>query len=241
VVIFRSPQNHDALSDKAFAAVKFCPELLRSFTISLFAFVCHLNVVSVAGELVNPSLARIEKVAFRVSALLFIFYALIGVLGYYSFGSSVSQNFINNFSDSGDSIYIICRLLLTLTLLFSLPITANPTSHAIVHYALALHLAEDNTMIGEPLRGIRIVSACAVLGVSALVANFIPGVADVLSILGGVFGNLLMLVFPSVIARAIFRYDFAYWRAFAITLMAAGSMLCFVAVGYTVLNAVGIV
>ena len=197
-------------------------------------------MVSVAGELVEPTPSRIEKVATRVSVLLFIFYALIGVLGYYSFGNSVSQNFMNSFP--ADDLTSTCRFLLTLTLLLSLPITANPTSHAIVHYALALTstVAADPSEI-EPFRLLRIAGAAIILGSSALVASYTPGAADVLSILGGSFGTLLMLVFPALISRAIFRDDMTWSRSMGIGLMVFGSCVSFASVITTVLSAIGII
>jgi len=231
VVVFRSPGNH-ANSDKIFEAVKLDPNFLQSFSIILFSFVCHLNVVSVAAELAEPTPARIRRVACLVSGLLFVFYSLIGVLGYFSFGSGISQNFINNFP--ADNLATTVRLTLTLTLLFSLPITASPTSHAIVHYALALGL------VSPPGGRLRLGAAAAVLGSAAVIANYLTGAAVVLGVLGGSFGTLLMLVFPALIYRTIFRDEMTAQGIFGVSLMAAGSAVSFASVAFTLLNAIGI-
>lgn len=245
VVIFRAPQNHDALEDKAFDAGHFSSQLLRCFTITLFAFVCHLNVVPVAGEMVEPTPLRIEKVASRVSILLFIFYALIGVLGYYSFGSSVSQNFMNNYQPD-DKLSSISRLMLTLSLFCCLPINANPTAHAIVHFALATELApqpsaNQGPLITdiEPLRKVRIGGSAVVLSVAAVVACYVPGAADVVGILGGSLGNLLMMVCPAIIYKGVFKGQLSTARTIALGMMVCSSILCFIAVAFSLSKLLG--
>jgi len=107
---------------------------------------------------------------------------------------------------------------------------------------LAINLAEsDNPVAVEPLRRTRILSAAFVLGSSALLANFVPGVADVLSILGGLFGNMLMLVFPAMITLTIFKDEMTLTRAFGVGLMCVGSAFSFASVIFTVLNSIGVI
>lgn len=199
--------------------------LLKCFTISLFAFICHMNVVSVAGELHHPTESRARKIAFRSASTQLLFYIVIGLSGYISFGKSVNQNFITNYP-SDDPLILVCRLLLTLTIFFALPINTNPIANAFVHLLLTSGLAPDHTGLDietplvsgsnspsnvaisveiEPLKEMRVGMAVYVLIQGMLVALYAPGVADVISILGGSFGTLIMLVCPAIIFCSVFK------------------------------------
>ena len=231
VTLVRLPRMSSYLpaEDSELDAALIGMPLLKCFTISLFAFICHMNVVSVAGELIHPTDSRARKIAFRSAATQLVFYVVIGISGYISFGQSVHQNFITNYP-LDDPLILVCRFLLTLTIFFALPINTNPTANAFVHLLLISGLAPDhygneietplvtaseggnlspsNGLISvelEPLKKIRIGMSIIVLIQGMLVALFAPGVADVISILGGTFGTLIMLVCPAIIYCSVFK------------------------------------
>jgi amino acid permease len=200
-------------------------QLLKCFTISAFAFIAHMNVVSVAGELIHPTLPRASKIAFRSAVIQLFFYVVIGLSGYLSFGQTVHQNFVTNYA-TDDRLIITCRLLLTLTIFFAIPINTNPTANACVHLLLTTGLTRDITgrvdmeqplvvsddqssisLESEPLRTTRIIIATAVIVQGATIAIYAPGVADVISLLGGSFGTLIMLVCPAIIYCSVFRQE----------------------------------
>lgn len=228
--------------------------LLKCFTISIFAFICHMNVVSVAGELIHPTVPRASKIAFRAAATQLIFYILIGISGYVSFGQTTHQNFITNYPID-DALIILCRFLLTLTIFFALPINTNPTANAFVHLLLTSGLAPDHrsgdietplfssttptnaliTVEEEPLRKTRIGVAIYVLIQGMVVAIYAPGVADVISILGGSFGTLIMLVCPAIIYCSVFKEDLHESKSrFMIGLLSTASVVSAVAVVATI-------
>ena len=228
--------------------------LLKCFTISAFAFIAHMNVVSVAGELIHPTLARASKVAFRSATVQLIFYLVIGTSGYVSFGHTVHQNFVTNYP-SDDGLIIMCRFLLTLTIFFAVPINTNPTANAFVHLLLTTGLAPEPSLTVdmeaplvnsgtptislevEPLRTTRIVTAVVVLIQGTIVAIYAPGIADVISILGGSFGTLIMLVCPGVIYCSVFRDDLKSPKSkFMVGLLFSASCVSAVAVWATVIN-----
>lgn len=232
--------------------------LLKCFTISLFAFICHMNVVSVAGELHHPTESRARKIAFRSASTQLLFYIVIGLSGYISFGKAVNQNFITNYP-SDDPLILVCRLLLTLTIFFALPINTNPIANAFVHLLLTSGLAPDHTGLDietplvssgsispsngaisvevEPLKKMRIGMAVYVLIQGMLVALYAPGVADVISILGGSFGTLIMLVCPAIIFCSVFKDKLRDFNTkIMIALLVIASLTSLAAVGATFLN-----
>jgi len=229
--------------------------LLKCFTISVFAFICHMNVVSVAGELIHPTAPRASKIAFRAATTQLVFYLVIGISGYMSFGQTVNQNFMTNYPFD-DMLIVACRFLLTLTIFFALPINTNPTANAFVHLLLTTSIGvpdspehspaaeaggdmESPLLVDdtEPLKNVRIGMAIFVLIQGMVVAIYAPGVADVISILGGSFGTLIMLVCPAIIYCKVYPEDMGTRRAkVMMSLLSCASMVSLVAVLCTVMK-----
>ncbi len=252
VAVVRLPRMSDQLSPEQaeLDAFLFGMPLFKCFTISLFAFICHMNVVSVAGELLHPTLPRASKIAFRAAITQLVFYLVIGISGYMSFGQTVHQNFVTNYP-SDDGLIIMCRFLLTLTIFFAIPINTNPTANAFVHLLLTTGLAPDayasdmetplvNGQIAlevEPLRRTRIGTAIYVLVQGVIVAIYAPGVADVISILGGSFGTLIMLVCPAIIYCSVFKEELGTTKSkFMIGLLSGASLVSGFAVLATIMK-----
>ena len=56
-----------------------------SFSISLFAFICHTNVVKVYGELAKRYPAHMYKIIDRAIVVEVLFYMILAIFGYLSF------------------------------------------------------------------------------------------------------------------------------------------------------------
>ena len=241
VTLIEARAMHRSASDGEFRAVIWSPNILRSFVITLFAYVCHLNVVPVAGEMVEQTSARTQKIVGRVNSILLAFYAIIGVCGYYSFGGFVSQNFVADYPP--DSLLVLlCRCMLTLSLLICLPINATPVAHAFIHF---LHVSgivnHRNTGIQSPLlpeaseeepyKNLRISIAIGSLFVAALIAIEVPGAANVLGVLGGSFGTILMIICPLVIYNNVFRDQITTATRIVMFFLILAAFISFIAVG----------
>merc|ERR1719331_186682 len=74
--------------------------LPEAFSICVFAFNCHLNVVPVGGNMVRATKARIVKVSAVVNLVQVTFYLLIGVTGYLYFLDETPQDIVNGFPDN---------------------------------------------------------------------------------------------------------------------------------------------
>ncbi|EER08029.1 amino acid transporter, putative [Perkinsus marinus ATCC 50983] len=196
--------------------------LLKCLTITLFAYICHTNVVPVANELIDPTPKRCFKVSFRVAVLQLGFYILIGVSGYLSFLSTTHQNYITNYSHD-DVLINLCRLALALSLMCSIPINTNPTARAAVHFISSMK--EVSAAQNEPLldqrerlpsslrcesrseKILRISISLILLVVTLTIAILVPGIADVVSLLGGSLGTLLLVTCPCIIFVKVMKKE----------------------------------
>ena len=217
--------------------------LLKCFAISISSFICHTNVVAVAGELVDPSERRSTKVALRAALVQLVLYLVISVCGYASFGRSIAQNFIKNYPED-DSMITVCRMLLSMTIFFGLPMNTNPTAKALV----SLLSSQKNDTLTESLlppitprttdNYLRIGMGVGVLVTGAIVSLFVPGIADVISVLGGSFGTLIMLVFPALIYKSVFKSEMSRTDTLFVNILLVSAAACFSSVVLTVFRVI---
>ena len=217
--------------------------LLKCFAIVISSFICHTNVVAVAGELVEPSDRRSTKVALRAALVQLILYLIISVCGYVSFGRSIAQNFIKNYPED-DPLITLCRILLSLTIFFGLPMNTNPTAKALVSL---LCTRKENTLTESllppitprtPDNYLRIAMGMGVLIIGAVISLFVPGIADVVSILGGSFGTLIMLVFPAMIYKSVFKSEMTRADTLFVNLLLVSAAVCFSSVALTMFRVI---
>lgn len=208
VVAYRTPEMHSEIpsgsTELEILYFKNPYSVLKAFAIVTSAFICHTNVVSVAGELVSPTETRATKVAFRSALVQVILYLSIATCGYISFGGSIQQNFIKNYP-ADDPLISLCRVFLSLTIFFGLPINTNPTAKSFVSIYNSLN--ESSNSLDHMNRQLRIICGIALLILGASVSLVVPGIADVVSFIGGSLGALIMLVFPTLIYTSVFRTE----------------------------------
>uniref|UniRef100_A0A7S0AKU2 Amino acid transporter transmembrane domain-containing protein n=1 Tax=Pyrodinium bahamense TaxID=73915 RepID=A0A7S0AKU2_9DINO len=211
----------------------------QAFSVLLFAYNCHLNVVPVTTELTDPSDARIEKVAFRVMLVELVFYSLIAVSGYLSFLGLTDQNILQGYGTS--SAITMCRAGLSLTILLAIPTSNLPTVMSLMGLLRLLLpvrsrapgsaplLPADGSNAEADLRGpdamrFAVTAVCLAAQVSAAIA--VPNVADVMGLLGASVGTVLMMVLPLMVLLKTRpkRYSTArFW--FTAILLSAGTVI----------------
>jgi amino acid permease len=167
----------------------------EAFALCVFAFNCHLNVVPVAASMVAPTKARITKVSYRVNALQLAFYCLIGVTGYLSFLEMTPQDILKGYPSS-DSFVAGGRFLLTGTMLVAIPLNLNPTIKSALQIGDYLRGDVTTTSESRPAAP-RVVLAVVCIACQAVLAINVPGVADVLSLLGATVATAMMMVLPA--------------------------------------------
>jgi amino acid permease len=212
VVVYRTPLMHSVLSPEDADVDSFIVSrsILKGFTIAVSSFICHTNVVSVAGELVQPSAKRANKISIRTAAVQLVLYLVIGICGYASFTRGIQQNFLKGYPDD-DQLICMCRMMLSFTIFFGLPMNTNPTARAFVNLVQALKTLKSEPLLpdtpsddSDPMRTLRISAGVVVLITGSIVSLYVPGIADVIGILGGSLGTLIMLVFPALIFAKVF-------------------------------------
>lgn len=205
--------------------------LTDAFAICVFAFNCHLNVLPVAGAMVRPTKARIEKVSMRVNLLQMCFYGLIGTTGYLSFLAQTPGDLIKAYP-THDVAVIIGRVMLTGTMLVAIPLNLSPTVRSGLQIRDYFRGSRDALLAPSPTAspcpspraqaqnapeslqsnpdgsltlatgaeracGLRVVLTLICLVCQAVLAILVPGVADVIGLLGATVATAMMMAIPA--------------------------------------------
>jgi len=207
--------------------------LFNAFSICVFAYNCHINVVPVAGRLIRPTKERIQKVAWWVNGLQLSFYSIIGVAGYLTFLKKTKQDIIHGFPVN-DPFMAVGRVLLSFTMVVAIPLNTHPAVRSAIQ--IRDYFFPDSPVLlpsprssprsspqSSPVLGSsrqaapappspsslgsqgrtsepalpRIVVTVICLMVQVLIAIAVPGVADVLSLLGATVASAMIMLIPA--------------------------------------------
>lgn len=173
----------------------------EAFAICVFAFNCHLNVVPVATRMIEPSRARIVKVSYRVNLLQVCFYSLIGITGYLSFLGTTPQDIIKGYP-ADDPFVAFGRFMLTGTMMVAIPVNLNPTMRSAIQLKNYFSPPREPFIATESQPStndevFRVSITLISLFIQAVLAVLVPGVADVLSLLGATVATAMMLAIPA--------------------------------------------
>lgn len=256
-VVSKSPELYEAnVGEEGFGDVEWFVAdwgFFQSFSILLFAYNCHLNVIPVAAELVEPTDVRISKITFRVVSVELIFYALIATGGYLSFLARTDQNILTDYRQTTSSV-TICRALLSFTILVGIPTNLLPTVRSLQGFVEAcVPSLRSGNGLQEPLvspsgeatgsnqaptptsptssAGSEVVRLCLTalcIVIQVAVAIAVPNVADVMGFLGASVGTVLMMVLPAVVLFKAKPAGFSSlrWWATAVGLIGATLISC---------------
>jgi len=197
--------------------------IFRCFSMCVFAFNCHINVVPVAQELENPQPRRVLKITSRVAGVQLVLYILLAFAGYLSFGMKTPANIITAYGDN-DPLIILCRVLLSITMWAAIPTSVNPTVRSLLNLCEVCFPSLQESAEGpdepqgklQPLlsgalvkppeakkplppafrEGLRVVFAISSCLAQCWVAIKVSNVATVIGILGATVSTLMMMVIP---------------------------------------------
>jgi len=232
--------------------------IFRAFSITVFAYNCHLNVVPVASSLVAPSNLRIRKISFRATFSQFAFYTLIAAGGYMSFLGSTDQDLLKSYG--GSNVAALCaRLLLSLAIIVGIPTNVNPTVRSL-YSMFRISLEEEPIQspetcyeqtwcqsMAERMRQVScgLFSLWNVLSISCVISEvviaiYVPKVAIVIAYLGATMGTVMMMILPALVLYKYLAEDYPWGRrALMLSFLSCGAVFSLAGIVVMVLQAVG--
>jgi len=250
VVALKCPHSFIANDDRStFGDVRlitFSSHFFEAFSLCVFAFNCHLNVVPIADQLNRPTSDRLRKISARVNIFQWLFYSLIGVTGYLSFLDKTQSDILINY-DAKDPFVAAGRCFLTLTMMVAIPANLNPTVKSGVQLKDSL-CRRDTPLLGnqsptdlngEDQTSFRITLSVICLVCQAGLAVKVPQVGTVLSLLGATVATAMMLIIPAYCMGAVLEKTWK--RQLKQALLYVCSLISIASIPFTVLEALHVI
>jgi len=161
----------------------------------------HTNCVATGRSIYNPTRIRCAVVGFGASSLLCIFYFLVSLGGFLSFGDEMRHaDSITEMYKDDDWLFVCVRLALSTALLVAIPVNFYPARESCMVLVKKFNPNYQGTFAQHVLLGL-------ILNIIIIVTAIIfPKASTIIRFLGGFLANLLMLVFPAIIGKKVFRH-----------------------------------
>ena len=165
--------------------------IFNTWSMSLFAFQCHQNVLDVYLELNIREPKTMNKVMKLNNLICFLCYVLVGFFGYLTFANDPEQLENGNILQAdykGIIPILIAILLIGLQLIPALPLVVKPSKDGL------LGLLYPDCDIDSTLKHFILTSTIMVTQVIA--SLYIPNMATILTWLGGTTSGFINMTFP---------------------------------------------
>lgn len=157
------------------------------------AYMAHFNAPKFFIELKDNTIKRYNTVvgtSFGISIFLF---ALIGALGFLTFGSASSGLILNNYAAT-DGLMSLSRFAVAFSIIFSFPLAfVGARDGWLDLLKVPMEKRTDSVLTKTTL---------AILGGITLIATQLKELAFIMSFAGATLGNALIYVYPSLMFRA---------------------------------------
>lgn len=179
----------------------------NAFALGLFAYLCHQNITRIQGELIDPTLKRIEKVTRRSVMIMGSLFSTLALFGYLSCLNDTPALIILRrapSSISNDWAMVMCRCLITFTMSITIPINLNPCRVSIQKLFFKVEGTASNLMH----YGITL----SIIISTLLLAIFFPNIKIVFNFLGGFCGGVMALIIPGLMYVKYTELPITHWK-----------------------------
>lgn len=175
------------------ASAALSPNVFILISMLSTAYMAHFNAPKFFVELKDNTIKRYNTVvgtSFGISVLLF---ALVGGLGFLTFGSASSGLILNNYSGK-DALMSLSRVAVALSIVFSYPLAFVGARDGWLDLLKIPTEKRTNSVLNK--------TTVAILSAVTLAASQIKELAFIMAIAGATLGNALIYVYPSLMFRS---------------------------------------
>jgi amino acid permease len=161
-------------------------------SITFFAYNCHVQILPIFSELVNPIERRIKKVAARSIFIDTLFYVTIALAGYFATYNKTPKIVLDRSlpgDDTPDPFVMVAQLCIVMVLFVAVPMNYSPFRNQVFY----VFFGRDNFSQKENILCTGIFTA-----VTCFLAIVFPDVSSVLGILGGLNATSIQFLVPMI-------------------------------------------
>jgi amino acid permease len=161
-------------------------------SITFFAYNCHVQILPIFSELVNPNERRIKKIAARSIFIDTLFYVTIALAGYFATYNKTPKIVLDRSlpgDDTPDPFVMVAQLGIVMVLFVAVPMNYSPFRNQVFY----VFFGRDNFSQKE-----NIVCTGIFTAVTCFLAIVFPDVSSVLGILGGLNATSIQFLVPMI-------------------------------------------
>ena len=161
-------------------------------SITFFAYNCHVQILPIYSELVNPNERRIKKIAARSIFIDALFYVTVALAGYFSTYNKTPKIVLDRSipgDDTPDPFTMVAQLGIVMVLFLGVPMNYNPFRNQVFY----VFFGRDSYSQKE-----NIVCTSIFIAVTCFLAIVFPDVSSVLGILGGLNATSIQFLVPMI-------------------------------------------
>ena len=191
IVCFLGGYNKDDDSNSSdVKMVSIGSKFFTALPIIVLSFGNQVNVQQVVTEMRQPTASRIRTLIVSTNLLVSAMYLVIGITGYYRFGSDTKDNIISNyhgFSGTNASLFSVARVGILLIVLFSYPMLLHPC-RTCLNSVLGIEQPSYAVFAGETI---------VIIGFTWFVSIVVPALGTIMGYTGAIAGTLLGFIYPA--------------------------------------------
>ncbi|KAJ9461356.1 Vacuolar amino acid transporter 2 [Diplonema papillatum] len=209
IVVVKSGEKWDEKpsDDEDFLTFRLTTSIFRSISIMTFAFAPHIQVVTMFGELDNPTPRRVKTWIWASLTLCWAVYAVVGYFGYRAFYNKVEGNVLLN-HEADETEVTIGRIGVAVSVMAGYPMMCAPCVTALDRMFFPRREID--------LWGRRIVWVLVFLGFTFGIAILIEDVSIVLGLTGASGLTAAAFLIPAALYIYLYREEHG-WFGTALT------------------------
>ncbi|XP_068595062.1 putative sodium-coupled neutral amino acid transporter 8 [Brachionichthys hirsutus] len=161
-----------------------------------FGFQCHEACIAIYSSMENQKLSHWMLISVVSMFFCLLIYTLTGVYGFMTFGQEVDSDILISYPGN-DVVMIISRLLFGVSIITLYPILLLLGRSVILNLILRVRRNHQGIVTRVFENRCRVVLTVIWIGVTLLVAMFVPDMAEVISVIGGICA-FFIFIFPGL-------------------------------------------
>lgn len=175
------------------ASAALSPNVFILISMLSTAYMAHFNAPKFFIELKDNTIKRYNTVVGTSFGIAILLFALVGSLGFLTFGSASSGLILNNYSGK-DALMSLSRIAVGVSIIFSFPLVFSGAREGWLDLL--------NIPMEKRTDSLSIKTTLAILSCVTLLATQLTELAFIMSFAGATLGNALIYVYPALMFRS---------------------------------------
>ncbi|CAJ1049150.1 putative sodium-coupled neutral amino acid transporter 8 [Xyrichtys novacula] len=161
-----------------------------------FGFQCHEACIAIYSSMENQKLSHWVLISVLSMFFCLLIYTLTGVYGFMTFGREVASDILMSYPGN-DVVMIISRLLFGISIITIYPIILLLGRSVILNLMLRVQRRRRGVITHSFESRCRVVLTVIWIGITLLIAMFVPDMGEVISVIGGI-SAFFIFIFPGL-------------------------------------------